>query len=195
MPVMSAAEALFCRSAPWRWVARRLILPWALQGTTPEGHVLEIGSGSGTMAAGTMQSFPDCRLTVTDLDLEMLAVAQRQLTPYARVAVLAADATRLPLADGCVDTVVSHLMLHHVIDWERAVAEAGRVLRPGGSFVGYDLVESVVTRWLHWADRSPHRLIRRGQLESALNAAGLVHASTRYEFRNHVVRFIAHKSR
>src|SRR5438876_163374 len=40
MPAMSPFEAAFCRSAPWRLVARRVVLPWALQGGRLIGHDL-----------------------------------------------------------------------------------------------------------------------------------------------------------
>ncbi|PZS26418.1 MAG: SAM-dependent methyltransferase, partial [Pseudonocardiales bacterium] len=50
------------------------------------------------------------------------------------------------------DVVVSYLMLHHIGNWEAAVAEAVRVLRPGGRFVGYDLIDTAASRALHHAD-------------------------------------------
>jgi hypothetical protein len=54
MPVMSPLQAAICRSAPWRLVARRLVLPWALQGILPTGRVLEIGAGSGEFGASQL---------------------------------------------------------------------------------------------------------------------------------------------
>ncbi len=54
MPTMSSIESAFCRSAPWRMLTRRIVMPWALQGLTPERHVLEIGArerGDGRRAA------------------------------------------------------------------------------------------------------------------------------------------------
>jgi methylase of polypeptide subunit release factors len=61
MPTMSRFEAAFCRSAPWRFWARRVVLPWALQGIQPDGHVLEIGAGSGAMAAELLAAYPASR--------------------------------------------------------------------------------------------------------------------------------------
>lgn len=51
VPVMSRAESWFCQSAPWRRTAGRVVLGWALQGMIPRGAVLELGGGSGAMAA------------------------------------------------------------------------------------------------------------------------------------------------
>ncbi|WP_233498931.1 class I SAM-dependent methyltransferase [Blastococcus sp. TF02A-26] len=143
---MSSAERLFCQSPPWRWVAGRVILDWALQGAAPRGAMLELGGGSGAMAAETIRRYPDCELTVTDLDPAMVAATEQRFTDEPRVTVRQADATALPFADGSFDVVVSFLMLHHVIEWRRALDEVSRVLRPGGHFVGYDLVASPLTK-------------------------------------------------
>jgi ubiquinone/menaquinone biosynthesis C-methylase UbiE len=59
----------------------------------------------------------------------MVAAAGRLLAQVGdRVALCQADATALPCAAGRFDAVRSVLMLHHVVDWERALAEAVRVL-------------------------------------------------------------------
>jgi ubiquinone/menaquinone biosynthesis C-methylase UbiE len=52
------------------------------------------------------------------------------------------DATRLPFDDACFDTIVSTLALCTIPDPSAAVAEAQRVLRPGGRFVVLDHVRS-----------------------------------------------------
>ena len=194
MPAMSAVERLFCQSSAWGWFAGRLVLRWALQGRPLRGDVLELGAGGGAMAKEAMRRFPAARLTLTDVDPAMLAALSRRLGGVQRAALVTADATGLPFADGSFDVVTSYLMLHHVMDWEAAVAEAGRVLRPGGLLVGYDLVKTRLTEWLHWADRSPHRLMPRGKLEARLTDAGFVASSVRYEGWCHVVRFAARKA-
>ena len=159
MPAMSRLEQAWCRSLPWRAITQRVVLPWVLSRGALAGEVLELGSGAGANAAALLERFPDVRLTATDVDPDMLAPARRRLARFGdRVTVREADATALPFADASFDAVVSFIMLHHVIDWERALAEVARVLRPGGVLVGYDLVESGVTRRTHRIDRSPHRM-------------------------------------
>ena len=81
MPTMSRFEAAFCRSAPWRFVARRMVLPWALQDTRPGGDVLEIGAGGGAMAAELLATNPDIRMTVTDFDATMVSAAESASPP------------------------------------------------------------------------------------------------------------------
>lgn len=132
---------VLCRSAPWRVAARHVVLPWALQGVELHGDVLEIGCGSGAMASDLLHRYPDVRLTATDVDDAMVDASRQRLTPFgSRATVRRADATALPFPDASFDAVVTFLMLHHVIDWERALAEITRVLRPGGVLAGYDLV-------------------------------------------------------
>ncbi|MGH8791823.1 MAG: methyltransferase domain-containing protein [Stackebrandtia sp.] len=58
------------------------------------------------------------------------------------------DATALPLADGCADVVVAGEILEHVPDWRDAVAEACRVLRPGGTFVVDTLADTRLCRFV-----------------------------------------------
>ncbi|HEX6489930.1 MAG TPA: methyltransferase domain-containing protein [Gaiellaceae bacterium] len=50
----------------------------------------------------------------------------------------AIDGTELPFADASVDLVYAYAMVHHVEDVRRLLAEAGRVLRPGGRAVFSD---------------------------------------------------------
>lgn len=169
MPVMPWGERYLCRTAPWRAFARRLT-PWATSGETLAGDVLEIGGGSGAMARGLLQRFPAIRLTVTDIDPVMVEAIAR-LTD-GRATTLLADATDLPFADASFDVVTSFLMLHHVGDWERAVADAVRVLRPGGRFVGYDLVDNRRTRAVHHLDNIHDlRAVTAPSLRAALEAA------------------------
>lgn len=190
---MSVVEQAFCRSAFWRLVTRRVILPWALQGLRPHGELLELGAGSGAMAAGTARSFPDLRVTVTDVDPVMVEAARQRLAGRPGVRVEQADVTTLPFDDQSFDFVASYLMLHHVIDWHRALAEATRVLRPDGRIIGYDLTRTRVAQLIHWADRSPHRLIGVEEFEPAFEHAGLETVVIHQGLSGHVVRFAAAK--
>jgi ubiquinone/menaquinone biosynthesis C-methylase UbiE len=145
MSAMSAVEAAFCRSAPWRGFARRVVLPWALDGTAVEGDVLEIGGGSGAMAEALLDRHPGLRLTVTDIDPGMTSRMRRRFDRFGdRCSVQEADVLDLPHPDGSFDVVLSFLMLHHVLEWETALREAHRVLRPGGLLLGYDLVHAPI---------------------------------------------------
>lgn len=145
------------------------------------------------MAAALMQTKPLIRLTTTDYDPAMVADARTRLARYPHITTRQADATHLPFGDETFDYVASFLMLHHVIDWEESIGEASRVLRPGGTFLGYDLTVSRTASWLHFADRSPHRLIERGALEPALEMLGFEPVRVRYSLGGRVLRFAASK--
>lgn len=192
MPEMSAFAKAVCTSAPYRALARWVVLPWALQGLRLTGHALEIGSGSGAMAAQLLRRFPELRLVATDYDRDMVATAGRRLAPFGeRANAQQVDATALPFADGRFDVVLSFAMLHHVVDWERAVAEAVRVTRPGGHLVGYDLLHAVPTRHSHRDERGGMRMMAPGQLEAALGRLPVTDVRTRRSAGGFALRFFA----
>lgn len=196
MPVMSRLEQLWCRSLPWRTLTGRVVLPWVLPHLDLSGEVLELGSGSGANAVELLGRYPTIRLTATDVDPRMREAARRLLEPFGdRATVEEADATRLPFPDASFDAVVSFIMLHHVIDWERAVAEAARVLRPAGLLVGYDLVQSAPARVLHRFDRSPHRLATASDLREQLSAVGFTDVKVTTSLAGTVARFRAQLAR
>lgn len=169
MPAMSRFEALLCRSVPWRLFTRRVVLPWALGHARLSGEVLEVGAGSGDVAAELLATHPDVRVTVTDYDHEMVAAARRTLARFGeRAHARQADAAGLPFTDGSFDAGLSFLMLHHVGSWEAALAELTRVVRSGGRLFVYDVLDTAAVRAAHAATRSPGlRFIRPRELEAA----------------------------
>lgn len=193
MPVMSAIESAFCRSAPWEWFARRAVLPWALDGHGLTGDVLEIGGGGGAMAEGVARMFPTACLTVTDVDDAMVSTARARLGNHQNVAVERADITALRFHDGSFDAVTTYLMMHHVIAWQEALAEALRVLRPGGTFIGYDLTDTPIARLVHRADGSPHRIIAMAEMRAGLADIGFADVTVRSSALSHLMRFRAVK--
>src|SRR5947208_10234603 len=105
MPSMTPVERALCQSAPWRLFARHVVLPWALGGEVPLGRVLEIGGGSGAMAAELLERYPSTTVVVSDYDEAMVENAARRLRAYGdRVEVRQADATAPPFEDGSFDT-------------------------------------------------------------------------------------------
>ncbi|WP_183505647.1 MULTISPECIES: class I SAM-dependent methyltransferase [unclassified Mycolicibacterium] len=186
MSVMSRVERAFCCGALWRTSTGTTVrsLP-----TEVMGHdVLEIGSGSGAVAEQLAREHPNASVTATDLDPVMVAAATDRLRGVPNAAVHLADATALPFPDASFDSVVSCLMLHHVIDWETTVREATRVLRPGGVFVGYDLVRTPLATVIHRVDRSPFRLFAPDEFKAHCADGGL-DLDARTVLRGHVLRF------
>ncbi len=68
-----------------------------------------------------------------------------------------ADVTAVPLADGCADVVAAGEILEHVTDLPAAVAEACRLLRPGGLLVIDTLAATALARFVavRLAERVP----------------------------------------
>ena len=114
----------------------------AAQLGAPSPSVLEIGSGPGELALEIVRRLPTAELVGVDLADGMIerAVERTRAEGYPdRVRFVLADAAALPLADRSFDVVVSTLSLHHWADPGRVFAELGRVLRPGGDALIYDL--------------------------------------------------------
>jgi len=190
MAEMSALLKALATSRPYRAFARRVVLPWALQGMRPAGEALEIGTGSGAMAAQLLSVFPELHIVATDYDPDMVATARQTLAPLAGLAsVQRADAADPPFADGQFDLVVPFAMLHHVVDWEQAIADAVRVLRPGGRLVGYDVLDTVVSRLLHAGQDGGSRTLRPGHLERALARLPVTSVRARKTLGGLTVRF------
>ena len=127
---------------------RRLLLAEA------RGTVLEIGFGTGrNVPHYPKQPGAVDRLVTVDVNPGMSARAEqrlRQLTIPVEHKVVTAE--RLPLADASIDTVVTTWTLCSIPDPARALAEAFRVLKPGGQllFVEHGLApEPGVQAWQH----------------------------------------------
>ena len=50
------------------------------------------------------------------------------------------DAAALSFEDNCFDLVISQNVFHHIPNWQDAIAEIRRVLRPGGYLIWHDIV-------------------------------------------------------
>jgi ubiquinone/menaquinone biosynthesis C-methylase UbiE len=119
--------ALTMREATFRGRLRAQVL----DGLAPGGDVLDVGCGTGTLAIALAAD--GARVAGIDGDPEVLALAGAK--PGADAVQWGEGlATALPIAGESVDRVVMSLVLHHLGPQARraALAEARRVLRPGG---------------------------------------------------------------
>ncbi|CAA9414925.1 MAG: Phosphatidylethanolamine N-methyltransferase [uncultured Rubrobacteraceae bacterium] len=106
------------------------------------GEVLEVAVGTGR----NLPFYPESvRLTGIELSPKMLDIARRRVGELGRDADLrVGDAQNLPFPDASFDTVVATLALCTIPDDRRAVAEAARVLRPGGRLLLLEHVRSPI---------------------------------------------------
>ena len=116
------------------------------------GQVVEVGAGDG----GNFAYYPSEVTSVVAVEPEpyMRAKAeQHAVAAPVRVEVVNGTADRLPLADGSMDAVVASLVLCSVPDQAVALAEAFRVLRPGGELRFYEHVAAPPGRRLRAVQR------------------------------------------
>jgi ubiquinone/menaquinone biosynthesis C-methylase UbiE len=107
----------------WRGLGRWRA--WLARGTT--GRTLDLGAGTGR----TLPLLPSgARGVGVDPNAAALARARRRAPG---VPLVVARAEALPFRDGAFDTVLAGLVLCSVADPDAALAEARRVLRPGGA--------------------------------------------------------------
>lgn len=102
----------------------------------PGEQVLDIGSGPGFLAAEMAEEVgADGRVHGIDPSDSLLAIARRRGTT---VDYSPGDALALPFDDEQFDVVVATQVYEYVDDIDRALAEARRVLRPGGRLLVLD---------------------------------------------------------
>jgi ArsR family transcriptional regulator len=134
----------------------------ALLAALPEtiDYLLDIGTGTGALLE-RVASRATAALGV-DASRTMLALARTRLARarLGHCAVRQGDMYRLPLADGAFDVVVMQMVLHYAEDLDGVMAEAKRVLAPGGRLVIVDLAKHddaasfnrLAHRWPGFAD-------------------------------------------
>lgn len=101
----------------------------------PGERILEVGCGVGAVLGVIGTAFPDVQLAGIDLVSEQIEYARRHLARLGHpgAELRQGDATELPWKDGHFDHVYMMWVLEHVSDARPYLAEAGRVLRPGGT--------------------------------------------------------------
>ncbi|WP_420454633.1 bifunctional 2-polyprenyl-6-hydroxyphenol methylase/3-demethylubiquinol 3-O-methyltransferase UbiG [Rubrivirga sp.] len=96
----------------------------------PGARVLDVACGGGLVALPLAEQ--GFRVTGVDLSERSLEEARRRVPPGAEATFRVGDATALDAEDGAYDAVLLFDMLEHVEDQVGVIAEAARVVRPGG---------------------------------------------------------------
>ena len=117
---------------------RRFFLP-ALMGLLDESAAVgDLGCGTGQVAEA-LAPFVG-RVVAVDSSQAMLRAAKKRLARHANVEVRAGALESLPVEDATLDAATMFLVLHHVADPARALAEVARALRPAGRLVLVDML-------------------------------------------------------
>jgi len=118
----------------WLAAARAALVPPA---SRPGAVLVDFGCGGGLLAPYVRD------LGYRHVGLDLVPESLRQAAEHG-IAPVRADVHAVPLADGCADVVSAGEILEHVADPSTVVAEACRVLRPGGMLV----LDTVNATWL-----------------------------------------------
>lgn len=151
---MNLIHRCLCRSASWRTVLEKFVVPWALQDVQLGEHVLELGPGHGITTNLLRSRIP--RITALEID-PALAKVLTQRFQDTNVTVVEGDATAMPFHDSQFSGAIALHMLHHVhsVDLQnRVFRQVWRVLRPGAVFVAIDSLglQSLWMRLIHVGD-------------------------------------------
>ena len=144
--------------------------------------VLDLGAGAGAdVLISARRVAPTGRAIGLDMTDEMLELARRNAAEVGvgNVEFVKGYIEEIPLPDASVDVVISNCVINLSGDKPRVLAEAARVLRPGGRFAVSDVVadpamdEATRADMAQWTGCIAGALTRE-EFASALSAAGLI---------------------
>jgi ubiquinone/menaquinone biosynthesis C-methylase UbiE/DNA-binding transcriptional ArsR family regulator len=128
-----------------QWDRLRAELYGAGADVTPLGALLDPSWAVGDLGCGTGQTTAALapfvgKVIAVDESSAMLAAARKRLDTRANVELRSGSLEDLPIDDASLDAAVLSLVLHVVVDPPEALAEAARVLRPGGRLLIVDML-------------------------------------------------------
>ena len=128
-------------------------------------NVLEVGCGRGVGTELLLERLGAANVHAIDLDEGMLKHARKRLSKYdpTRLKLETGDVTAIDAPDQTYDAVVNFAAIHHVPNWQAAVAEISRVLAPGGRFFFQEVTAQWIFRW-------PYRVLFEHPMENRFSS-------------------------
>ena len=154
----------------WEGLARALVQ------LAPRGRYADLGIGDGLLTL--MLSEVASQVTAVDISKEMLAQLRARAAKQgvSNIETVEGEIEDLPLPDASYDVAVLSQALHHAVKPERALAEASRILVPGGRLLVIDLLAHT-EEWVRDQLQHVHLGFTEAALEKLLAKAGFERVS------------------
>ena len=134
-------------------------------------EALEIGCGIGLVSVFMAENY-GMNVFGTDFDPDEIKIAQKMNSENDNLHFRAEDAANLSFEDNSFDLVVSQNVFHHIPNWEKAVQEIGRVLRPGRYLIWLDIVFPNFLKKVFKPLVKNYGLYTQEEIKSAFNEGG-----------------------
>jgi ubiquinone/menaquinone biosynthesis C-methylase UbiE len=162
----------FAMNNPVRfYIQRRFEAPLLkkLGADVSDRDVLEVGCAHGVGTEILLNAWKAKKVFAFDLDETMLEKARARLAgvPREKCELFVGDVGDIRFGDESMDAVVNFAALHHVPDWQGALKEIHRVLKPGGQFIFQEVTEQWILRW-------PYRILFRHPMDNRFSGATFV---------------------
>ena len=175
-----------------RWSRHLAPLFVSFAGVQDGNAVLDVGSGTGSLALQIAAAAPLSRITGVDPSAAYVSFAQKRVST-ARINFETGDARQLQFADSTFDRSLSMLVMNFIPDRAKALREMIRVTRPGGTVAAavWDYGEGMEMLRIFWdeavagdvsieqRDERHMPLSKKGELETFWRENGLAQVEER----------------
>lgn len=147
----------------------------SMGGPVKGGRVLEIGCGQGVGAEIIFDLFLANNVEAFDLDPKMVEIAKKRLQNTGKnISVFQGSATKIVAENDSYDAVFDFAIIHHIPNWQDALNEIHRVLKPGKRFYAEEVLKKFIHRpiWRRLLDHPQENRFNHQEFIAALDATG-----------------------
>jgi ubiquinone/menaquinone biosynthesis C-methylase UbiE len=161
----------------------------------PMGKALDIGCGQGHGIKLALSKFKVSQVDAFDIDERMLTISRAVTKSLCDVNISNNSATQISADNESYDVVFDYQVLHHIVDWQAAVREAYRVMRPNAQLMIAESLPGLIEKsW--WGRRMDHPQENRftaQQLQTELHDVGFTLSKPR-TLGDHFIWLVATKN-